>query len=75
MTSADALARAEVMSPSLRVVQATRSAVETASSDFVVLALFILFEEQLKELKVLINGNPAFIQAIQLSRPDWKSGH
>ena len=73
-TSADALARAEVMEPSLRVVQVTRSAIETASSDFVVLALFTLFEEKLNELKELIHGNPAFTKAIQLSRPDWESG-
>jgi hypothetical protein len=73
-TSGDALARANVMETSLRVVQATRSAIETASSDFVVLALFTLFEEKLNELKELIHGNPAFTKAIQLSRPDWKSG-
>ena len=73
-TSADALARAEVMEPSLRVVQATRGAIETAGSDFVVLALFTLFEEKLNELKELINGNPAFTKAIRLNRPDWESG-
>lgn len=73
--SADALARANVMETSLRVVRETRNAVHTAKSDFVVVTLFTLFEEQLNELKELINGNPAFIMAIQLSRPDWKSGH
>lgn len=74
-TSADALARADVMETSLRVVQETRNAIAEANSDFVVVTLFTLFEEKLNELKELINGNPAFIKAIQLSRPDWKSGH
>jgi hypothetical protein len=74
-TSADALARADVMETSLRVVQETRNAIRTANSDFVILTLFTLFEEKLNELKELINGNPAFIKAILLSRPNWKSGH
>lgn len=73
-TSADALARADIMETSLRVVRETRNAVQTANSDFVVVTLFTLFEEKLNELKELINGNPAFVKAIQLSRPDWKSG-
>jgi hypothetical protein len=70
--SADALARADVMETSLRVVQATRNAIQTANSDFVVVTLFTLFEEKLHELRELINGNPAFTKALQLSRPDWK---
>lgn len=70
--SADALARADVMEISLRVVQATRNALHEANSDFVVVTLFTLFEEQLNELRELINGNPAFTKAILLSRPDWK---
>lgn len=70
--SADALARAGVMETSLRVVQETRNAITEANSDFVVVTLFTLFEEKLNELRELINGNPAFIKAIQLSRPDWK---
>jgi len=74
-TSAYAFARANVMETSLRVVRETRNDVHTANSDFVVVTLFTLFEEKLNELKELINGNPAFIKAIQLSRPDWKSGH
>ena len=74
-TSADALARADVMETSLLVVRETRNAIQTANSDFVVVTLFTLFEEKLNELKELINGNPAFVKAIQLSRPDWKSGH
>ena len=74
-TSADALARADVMKTALWVVQATRNAIETANSDFVVVTLYTLFEEKRNELRELISGNPAFIKAIQLSRPDWKSGH
>lgn len=70
--SADALARAGVMETSLRVVQETRNAITEANSDFVVVTLFTLFEEKLNELRELINGNPAFIKAIQLSRPNWK---
>ena len=71
-TSADALARAGVMETSLRVVQGTRNAIDEANSDFVVVTLFTLFEEKLNELRELINRNPAFIKAMQLSRPDWK---
>ena len=71
-TSADALARADVMETSLRVVRETRNAIDEANSDFVVVTLFTLFEEKLNELRELINRNPAFIKAIQLSRPDWK---
>jgi hypothetical protein len=70
--SATALAKADVMDTSLRVVRATRNAVNRANSDFVVVALFTLFEEKLNELRELINVNPSFIKAIQLSRTDWK---
>ena len=75
VTSADALARADVMKTALVVVQGTRNAIEAANSDFVIVTLFTLFEEKRNELKDLIDRNPAFIKAIQLSRPDWKSGH
>ena len=75
VTSADALARADVMKTALGVVQGTRNAIEAANSDFVIVTLFTLFEEKRNELKDLIDRNPAFIKAIQLSRPDWKSGH
>lgn len=70
--SADALARADVMGTSLRVVEGTRNAIHGAMSDFVVVTLYTLFEEKLHELSQIINGNPAFVKAIQLSRPDWK---
>jgi len=73
-TSANALARADVMEAPLQVVRATRNAIEKTNSDFVVITLFTMFEEKLNELKDLINANPAFIKAIQLSRPNWKSG-
>ena len=70
-TSADALARAHVMEGLLQVVRATRNAMYKANSDFAVITLFTLFEEKSNELKELINGNPAFVKAIQLSRPKW----
>ena len=69
--SADALSRSAVMETSLRVVTETRNAIQDSASDFVIVTLFTLFEEKLIELKDLINGNPAFIKAVQLSRPDW----
>ena len=72
--SANALARANVMKAPQQVARATRNAIEEANSDFVVVTLFTLFEEKLDELKELINDNHAFVKAIQLSRPDWKSG-
>lgn len=70
-TSADALARAHVMEGLLQVVRATRDAMNKASSDFAIITLFTLFEEKSNELKELINQNPAFVKAIQLSRPNW----
>ena len=71
-TTADALVRSEVMSPSLRVVSTTRLALEEAKSDFVITALYTLFEEKLDEIEQVIVNNPAFIKAMQLSLPDWK---
>jgi len=44
---------------------------ELINSDFAIITLFTLFEEKSNELKELINGNPAFVKAIQLSRPNW----
>jgi len=69
--SADALSRSAVMETSLRVVRETRNAIQDAASEFVLVTLFTLFEEKLIELRGLINGNPAFVKAAQLSRPDW----
>jgi hypothetical protein len=70
--SAEALVASQVMSASLHVVAATRRALEDAKSDFVITALYTLFEERLNAIKQLINRNPAFVKAIERSRPDWK---
>jgi len=72
--SADALVRTHVMEGPREIVRATCDALNKANSDFAIITLFTLFEEKSNELKGLINGNPAFIKAIQLSRPNWKSG-
>ncbi len=71
-TTADALVRSEVMATSLRVVSTTRRALSEAKSDFVITALYTLFEEKLDEIEQVIARNPAFVKAVQLSRPDWK---
>ena len=70
--TADALVGSEVMAPSLRVVSTTRLALLNAKSDFVITALYTLFEEKLDEIEQVIAKNPAFVKAVQLSRPDWK---
>lgn len=73
VSSANALVASEVMAGALRVVIATRRALEDAKSDFVISALFTLFEERLNAIKQTINSNPAFVKAIQHSRPDWNT--
>jgi hypothetical protein len=70
--TADALVGSEVMTPSLQVVSTTRLALGDAKSDFVITALYTLFEEKLDEIEQIITSNPAFTKAMQLSRPDWK---
>ena len=70
--TADALVGSDVMAPSLQVTVATRLALGDAKSDFVITALYTLFEEKLDEIEQIIASNPAFIKAMQLSRPDWK---
>jgi hypothetical protein len=70
--TADALVGSEVMAPSLCVVSTTRLALRDAKSDFVITALYTLFEEKLDEIEQVIAKNPAFVKAVQLSRPDWK---
>lgn len=70
-SSARALAASEVMSASLAVVTSTRQALEGAKSDFVVTALYSLLEERLHALEQMMGSNPAFVKAIQRSRPDW----
>ena len=72
-SSALALVLSEVMKPCLQVVTTTRLAMDDARSDFVLIVLFKLFEENLDALREAINSNPAYIKAMQLSRPDWKS--
>lgn len=69
--TAQALAASDVMSASLSVVTSTRQALEEATSDFVVTALYTLLEERLHALEQILNSNPAFAKAIQRSRPDW----
>ncbi len=71
-TTADALAGSDVLAPSLQVVVATRLALMDAKSDFVITALYTLFERKLDELRQVIARNPAFIKAMQLMRPDWR---
>ncbi len=70
--TADALVGSDVMAPSLQVIVATRLAIMDAKSDFVITALYTLFEEKLDEIEQIIASNPAFVKAMQLSRPDWK---
>jgi hypothetical protein len=70
--TADALVGSEVMASCLRVVSTTRLAMEGAKSDFVITVLYTLFEEKLDEIEQIISSNPAFVKAMQLSRPDWK---
>ncbi len=70
--TADALVGSEVMTLSLQVVSTTRLALRDAKSDFVITVLYTLFEEKLDEIEQIIANNPAFVKAMQLSRPDWK---
>lgn len=70
--TAEALVGSEVMAPCLRVVSTTRLALQDAKSDFVITALYTLFEEKLDEIEHIIAKNPAFVKAMQLSRPDWQ---
>ena len=72
-SSAEALVASDVMSASLHVVVATRHALEDAKSDFVITVLHTLFEERLNAITQIINNNPAFVKALQRSRPDWKT--
>jgi hypothetical protein len=70
--TADALAGSDVLAASLQVVAATGLALRNAKSDFVITALYTLFEQKLDEIEHIIARNPAFIKAMQLSRLDWK---
>ena len=68
----EALVGSEVLTPSLRVIAVTRLALRDAKSDFVITVLYTLFEQKLDEIRQIIARNPAFIKAMQLSRPGWK---
>lgn len=70
--TADALVGSDVMTPSLQVVSTTRCALSEAKSDFVITALYMLFEARLNEIERIIAGNPAFLKAMRRSRPAWK---
>src|SRR6185295_2775410 len=72
-SSAEALVASKVMSASLQVAVATRHALEEVKSDFVITVLYTLFEERLNAIAQIINCNPAFVKAMQRSRPDWKT--
>lgn len=68
--SANAMAQADVMCEALKVVAATREAIESnhAQSDFVILSLFKLFSQSKKQVLEIIQGNPAFKKAFESSR-------
>ena len=68
--SADAMAASDVMQEALKVVAATREAMESdhARSDFVILSLFQLFTQSKKKVLEIIQGNPAFQKAFDQSR-------
>jgi len=68
--TADALAKSEVMGEALAVVTATRMAIgsDHAKSDFVILALLKLFIETQKQIRAIIQENPAFIKALEQSK-------
>jgi hypothetical protein len=70
--TAKALVRSDIMVLALRVVPTTRLALRNTKSDFVITVLYTLFEEKLDEIEQVIASNPAFIKAMQFSRPDWK---
>jgi hypothetical protein len=68
--SANAMAQADVMREALKVIAATREAIESnhAQSDFVILSLFKLFSQSKKQVLEIIQGNPAFKKAFEGSR-------
>jgi hypothetical protein len=65
-----ALAESDVMSEALMVVAATRKAIESehAKSDFVILSLLHLFAKSKKQVFEKIQGNPAFLKALENSK-------
>ena len=69
LSSAEGLARSEVMRGAVNIVEAVRLALESdnAKSDFVILALFRLFNTTKKRFQEIILNNPAYLQAIKQS--------
>jgi len=69
VASAGGLAKSEVMQEAIRVVVAVRLALESnhAKSDFVILTLFGLFRATKIQLQEIVQGNPAYLQAIKQS--------
>jgi hypothetical protein len=67
--SAGGLAKSEVMREAIRVVESVRLALESnhAKSDFVILALFVLFRTTKIQLQEIVQRNPAYLQAIKQS--------
>lgn len=70
--TADTLVGSYVLTPCLKVVAAARLALRETKSDFVITVLYTLVEQKLNEIEQIIGRNPAFIKAMQLSRPDLK---
>jgi hypothetical protein len=69
LPSAEGLAKSEVMRGAINVVEAVRLALESnnAKSDFVILALFGLFNTTKMQFQEIILNNPAYLQAIKQS--------
>lgn len=67
--SAGGLAKSEVMREAIRVVESVRLALESnhAKADFVILSLYELFTTMQVELLLLVQSNPAYLQAIKQS--------
>lgn len=68
--TAEAMAQSDVLGEALKVVVATREALESdhARSDFVILTLHQLFAGSAKQVLKIIQGNPAFHKAYEQSR-------
>ena len=68
--TASAMAASDVMKEALNVVASAREAIESdhAQSDFVILSLFQLFAQLNKQILEIIQGNPAFLKALEQSK-------
>jgi hypothetical protein len=69
ITSAEGLAKSEVMRESIRVVAAVRQALESdhSKSDFVILALFGLFRTTKIRFQEIVQSNSTYLKAIKQS--------